>query len=300
MKEIKILLQEAELYRDQGLVLEAMEKYKIASEIILKSNKIKNRQNLIHVISKKMGSLEDDFAKKNKPVSDRMPKKTQELIKSKKFFSKKMTKDEAALEGAVNLARFGQYKRALKELKNLISVDSTRVNAAKNIIRCHMALSATDDAVDQYNTWITNDLFRNDQLEKVRFFLKSSLVKKGIKKALPELKKTSKPEHTDLDENEEDIPDITSIVIALDKGLKKDKVIELDVSFQTGNIINVIISGKEHERIKNLKVGFKLNDIQFFSPIAMFKGSGIVSNITNISSRPKNGDYSLEIKLVDI
>ncbi len=103
-----------------------------------------------------------------------------------------------------------------------------------------------------------------------------------------------------LDENEEDPPDITSIVIALDKGLKKDNVIELDVSFQTGNIINVIISSKEHVRIKNLKVGFKIDDIQFFSPIAMFKGSGIVSNITNISSGPKNGDYSLEIKLVDL
>lgn len=296
MKEIKTLLQEAEVYRDQGLVLEAMEKYKIASEIILKSNKIKNRQNLIHVISKKMGALENDFTKKNKPASRKMPKKTQELIKSKKFFSRKMTKDEAALEGAVNLARFGQYKRALKELKNLISVDSTRVNAAKNIIRCHMALSATDDAIDQYNTWITNELFRNDQLEKVRFFLNSNLEKKGIKKALPELKKTSIPEATDLDEDVEDIPDITSIVIGLDKG----KVIELDVSFQTGNIINVIISANEYKRIKNLKVGFKINDIQFFSPIAMFKGSGIVSSITNISSGPKNGNYSLEIKLVDI
>ncbi|MBT8350412.1 MAG: hypothetical protein KJO26_04150, partial [Deltaproteobacteria bacterium] len=180
--------------------------------------------------------------------------------------------------------------------KNLISVDSTRVNAAKNIIRCHMALSATDDAIDQYNTWITNELFRNDQLEKVRFFLNSNLEKKGIKKALPELKKTSIPEATDLDENVEDIPDITSIVIGLDKG----KVIELDVSFQTGNIINVIISGNEYKRIKNLKVGFKINDIQFFSPIAMFKGSGIVSSITDISSGPKNGNYSLEIKLVDI
>ena len=76
MKEIKTLLQEAELYRNQGLVQEAMEKYKIASELLLKSNKIKNRQNLIHVISKKMGALENDFAKKNKLASQKTPKKT--------------------------------------------------------------------------------------------------------------------------------------------------------------------------------------------------------------------------------
>ena len=92
MKEIKSLLQQAEVYRDQGLLQEAMEKYNIASELILKNNKIKNRQNLIHVISKKMGSLENDFKKKNKPASRKMPKKTQELIKSKKFFAKQKYK----------------------------------------------------------------------------------------------------------------------------------------------------------------------------------------------------------------
>ncbi len=300
MNKIKSLLQQAEVYRDQGLLQEAMEKYTTASELILKNNKIKNRQNLIHVISKKMGALENDFKKKNKPVSRKMPKKTQELIKSKKFFSKKMGKDEAALEGALNLAKFGQYKRALKELKNLISVDSIRVNAAKNIIRCHMAISAPDDAIDQYNKWISNNLFRNDQLEKVRFFLKSSLIKKGIKKTLPELKKALKPEHTDFEEEEEEVPDISSIVIIIDKGPQKGKEIELDVSFQTGNIVNVIMPGRDHERIKNLNIGFKINDIQFFSPIAIFKGSGIVSNMTHINSGPKKGDCSLDIKVVNI
>jgi len=300
MKEIKSLLQQAEVYRDQGLLQEAMEKYNIASELILKSNKIKNRQNLIHVISKKMGALENDFKKKNRPVSRTMPKKTQDLIKSKKFFSKKMGKDEAALEGALNLAKFGQYKRALKELQNLIGVDSIRINAAKNIIRCHMALSAPDDAINEYNKWISNNLFKNDQLEKVRFFLKNSLAKKGIKRTLPELKKTLKHEYPDFEEKEEEVPDISSIVIMLDKGPQKGRVIELDVSFQAGNIINVIMSGRDHGHMKNLNIGFKINDIQFFSPIAIFKGSGIVSNMTYINSGPKKGDCSLDIKVVNI
>ena len=293
-------MQQAEVYRNQGLFQEAMEKYNIASGLILKNNKIKNRQNLIHVISKKMGALENDFKKQNSPASRKMPKKTQELIKNKKNFPKKLKKDEEALEGALNLAKFGQYKRALKELQNLISVDSIRVNAAKNIIRCHMALSAPDDAIDQYNKWISNNLFRNDQLEKVRFFLKSSLVKKGTKRTLPELKKTSKPEYPDFEEKEEEVPDISSIVIILDKGPQKGKGIELDVSFQTGNIINVIMSGRDHERIKNLNIGFKINDIQFFSPIAIFKGSGLVSNMKYINSGPKKGDCSLDIKVVNI
>ena len=300
MKEIKSLLQEAEVYRDQGLLQEAMKKYNIASELILKNNKIKNRQNLLHVISQKMGALENDFKKKNKPVSRKKPKKTQELIKSKIKIPKKMGRGEAALEDAINLAKLGKYKRALKELQNLISVDSVRVNAAKNIIRCNMALSSPDDAIDQYNKWKSNNLFRNDQLEKVRFFLKSSLMKKGIERTLPELKKTSKPEYPDFEEKDEEVPDISSIVIILDKGSQKSKVIELDVSFQAGNIINVIMPGREHRRIKNLNIGFKISDIQFFSPIAIFKGSGIVSNMTYIRSGPKKGDCSLDIEVVNI
>jgi len=300
MKEIKSLLKEAEVYLEQELLQDAMEKYKIASELILKNNKIKNRQNLLHVISKKMSALENDFKKKNKSVSRKIPKKTQELIKNKNKFSKTMTRGESALEDAINLAKLGKYKRALKELQNLISVDSVRVNAAKNIIRCNMALSAPDDAIDQYNKWKSNNLFRNDQLEKVRFFLKSSLMKKGIERTLPEIEEKSIPEYSDFEEKDEEVPDISSIVIMLDKESQKGKVIELDVSFQAGNIINVIMSGREHGHFKNLNIGFKISDIQFFSPIAIFKGSGIVSNMTYIRSGPKKGDCSLDIKVVNI
>ncbi|MDY6793378.1 MAG: hypothetical protein SWH54_19090 [Thermodesulfobacteriota bacterium] len=299
MNTIKSLLQQAEVYRDQGLLQEAMEKYNIASELILKSNTIKNRQNLIHVISQKLGALESDFRKKNTPASPKMTKKTQEIIKNKKFFSRKMGKDEAALEGALNLAKFGQYKRALKELENLIRVESLRVNAAKNIVRCYMALSAPDDAIEQYNQWITSRLFRNDQLEQVRLFLKSSLEKKGIKKTLNEVKKTTKTEPLDLEENEEEVPDISSIVIMSNKGPQKGRAIELDVTFQQGNVINVMVPTGDQGRIKNLKVGFRIDDIQFFSPIAIFNGSGIVSNMTYIKSGPKKGDCSLDIKVVD-
>jgi len=298
MKEIKSLLREAEVYRDQELLQEAIEKYKIASELILKNDKIKNRQNLLHVISKKMGALEYDFKKKCGSVPRKMPEKTQELIKSKKELPRKTGRVDTSLEDAVNMVKSGQYKRALKELQNLISVDSVRVVAAKNIIRCNMGLFAPDNAIDQYNKWVSDKLFRDDQLKKVRSFLKNTLMKKGIKKDLPERKEIRKPQYHDFEEKDEEVPDISSIVINLNKGSRKAKAIELDVSSQSGNIINVIMSDKEHRHIKNLNIGFKITDIQFFSPIAIFNGSGIVSSMTQIKSGPKKGDYSLDIKVV--
>jgi hypothetical protein len=46
-----------------------------------------------------------------------------------------------------------------------------------------------------------------------------------------------------------------------------------------------------------LKVGTKLNDIEFYSPFAMFKGAGIVTSNTKIATGPKRGDFSLDIKV---
>jgi hypothetical protein len=73
--------------------------------------------------------------------------------------------------------------------------------------------------------------------------------------------------------------------------------VELDVSFQSGNVISLIISSKDEALIENMKVGVKLEDVHFYSPVAIFRGSGIVSAMTQIKSGPKKGDYSLDIKI---
>jgi len=102
----------------------------------------------------------------------------------------------------------------------------------------------------------------------------------------------------EIEEEAQEFIDISSIGITLDHGPEKGRVVELDVSFQSGNMINLIISSKDKAMIENFKAGDKLNGIQFYSPIAIFKGSGIVSANTQIDSGPKQGDYRLEIKIL--
>jgi hypothetical protein len=46
-----------------------------------------------------------------------------------------------------------------------------------------------------------------------------------------------------------------------------------------------------------MKEGDVLKDLQFFSPIAMFNGSGTVSAKSQIKSGPKQGDFCLDIKI---
>jgi len=71
----------------------------------------------------------------------------------------------------------------------------------------------------------------------------------------------------------------------------------MDVNFQSGNLLSIIVARKDAEMIEHLTEGSKLKDLQFFSPIAIFNGSGEVSAKSQIKSGPKQGDYCLDIKI---
>jgi len=81
-KQIKSFIQEAELYKSQGLFDEAKEKYLSIVEFIQKNEKIKKKQNLIDSISKKISALKKEIEKiETAPISTEMSKKMQSIIK---------------------------------------------------------------------------------------------------------------------------------------------------------------------------------------------------------------------------
>jgi hypothetical protein len=226
-----------------------------------------------------------------------MPPKVQDLVKNLFSFSHDKDEDKAALEGAITLAKFGQYDRALEEFNQLTKRDSLRVVACKNILRCCFSVYSPEEAVQRYKKWLKDDLYSTEQLQKIRLFLEDLLDKKGLDIQLPAV---PDGDEGPVDENrvDEDLIDISSIGITFDSGPQKGQMVEMEVSFQSGNMISLIVSSRDRELIENLKVGFRLNNVQFFSPIAIFQGSGIVLAKTKINSGPKRGDYSLDIKIV--
>jgi len=294
-EQIKLLLQEADLYRSQSLLNESIGKYTKAVELIQKNEQIKNKQNLIDGITKKKRVVEDELDKINKAPPPEVSSKIQDLILNKFAFS---GGDTANLEGIIALAKFGQYERALKEFNNLIKKDSLRVIAAKNIIRCHLALDAIEDAVSQFQEWLSSDAFTPAQLNKVRVFFESILEKKGADITLPQVKGPAEAGKPEIEEEEEEIIDINSIGITMESGPQKGQMVEFDVSFQAENMISLLISSKDKELIESLKVGVTLNNVQYFSSIAIFSGQGIVSDLTQIESGPRKGDYNLDINVV--
>ncbi len=305
-QRLKSLLQEAEIYRSQGLISEAYGKYQDAEKMVHSIANLKNKASLLNAIADKITALNFTIEKVEKgPTSPELSKKAQDLIKNLFAISENKDEDAAALDGAVVLAKFGQFDRAIEELNALLARDSIKVEAAKNILRCHLATAATQEAVDLYHQWHSKDTFQPNQLEQVRVYLEDALVKKGVAVDLPSPITTFEDVATEPqvggpvvdDGNDEEFLDITSIGITFESGPRKGKMVEFDVNFQSGNMLSLIISKQDQGLIEDLKAGMELRDIQFFSPIAIFNGSGVVSSKTLIKSGPKQGDYCLDIRI---
>jgi tetratricopeptide (TPR) repeat protein len=293
---IKKLLQEADLYKKHGLLEEARGKYTEAEQKIREHEKIQNKEKILKSIANKIRLLDSDTQRVEKgPSSPELSEKAQDLIQNLFSFSKSDSKEEAILEGAIALAKFGQFERALGEFNKLLDKESHRVMAAKNVLRCHIQLNSEDAAVDQYEDWVSKESFLPGQLEKVRLFLVEILKNKGIQRDLTTV--SIKEELVQEPEEEEEFIDISSIGIYFNFGPQKGKVVEFDVNFQSGNMLSLIISKNDVKTIEPMKEGDVLKDLQFFSPIAMFNGSGTVSAKSQIKSGPKQGDFCLDIKI---
>lgn len=295
--QIKTLLNEAEIYRSQGLFAEAKDKYSAASAMIGKIDKLKNKAGILKAISIKIQSLDEKSKRvETGPASPELSEKGQNLIKN--LFG------ETDMEKAVALAKFGQFERAVVEFEALLKDDVYRVDAGKNIIRCKLATASVDDAVDQYNRWLAGDLFTSRQLESVRSYLQPIVERKGIDKTLPVpdgMAPMPAPASGSIEfsmpDDDEEILDITSIGITFTSGSQKGKMVEFDVNFQSGRMLSLIISKNDKGIIEDLQNGEQLDDVQFYSPIAMFNGSAVVANKTIIKTGPKQGDYCLDLKI---
>jgi len=295
-ENVQKLLREAELYKKQGLLNEARDKFAQAEQMVQGHEKIQNKEKIVQGIRNKIKTLELDSQRVERgPSSPTLSNKAQDLIQKLFSFSKSESQEEAMLEGAIALAKFGQFERALGAFKELIDTDTHRVVAAKNILRCHIQLVSEDAAADQYENWVAEGNFPANQLEKIRVFLLEILKNKGLQRELTAV--SVKEEVVQEAEEEDELIDISSIGIYFNAGPAKGKIVEFDVNFQSGNMLSLIVSKKDAGTIESLNVDDTLSDLQFFSPIAMFNGSGVVAAKSQIKSGPKQGDFCLDIKI---
>ena len=116
---IESLLKEAEVYQTQGLLKESKVKYLEILEIIKNNNDLSKDKHLIDSVNNKIRSAEDALDEVDKePETAELSENVQNLITHLFAFSK--DNDLAAIEGAVALATFGQYEKALAEFQRLL------------------------------------------------------------------------------------------------------------------------------------------------------------------------------------
>jgi len=304
---IKALMNEAEIYQTQGLLDEAKDKYDDATALIRMSDELEDKQTWLSTVSEKITALGSDFARlKQAPRQPELSPKVQDLIKD--LFASQTEEDEdtARLEGAIALAKFGQLERALADFKELIKKDSLRVAAAKNILRVHIMNEEFDAAVAEYDDWLSSDLvFTSQQFESIRVFLQSILDRKRVDKRLQTVTSPTDAAavvkqvdvEPDKSPEEEDFLDITFLGLTIYKGPLEGRVMEFDVNFQRGNIVSIIVSGKDKELVETLEIGDKFTNLECSSVFAVFMAAGVITEKIRIDSGSKRGDFRVDIRI---
>ncbi len=96
---------------------------------------------------------------------------------------------------------------------------------------------------------------------------------------------------------DEEIIDINLISMTLQEGPRKGELVEFDVAFQTGNTVSFTVPADDEDLLEALKPGKRLMQMQCYSILAVFNGSGVVSGKTRITSGPKRGEYTLDVTI---
>jgi tetratricopeptide (TPR) repeat protein len=319
---IQSLFKEAEIYRQQGLLEESKAKYQDVMGLLEKNPNIKNRDQLLGALQKKVQAVSREVQELDEKLSpEQVPGNVQDLVKG--FFAepaKDKDQGAAAFKGAIALAQLRQFDRALAEFSRLLENEAMRVPAAKNVLKCHLAIKSVDAAVEQYEKWLEDELFANDELESVRVFFEELMTKKGMQVSLkrrqePAFEPESAPQEevTSLkmapsavemaaeaaaeEAVEEDQIEICSLEITPLAGPKKGIPIELDVSAQAGNKLHITVPAKDADYLEGIESGQHLDDLQFFSHFVMFRGGGVVLAKRKIEAGARKGDYNISIRM---
>ena len=143
-QHIKALAREAEIYRNQGLLSGAKQKYREILRFVQDHDRYSKDKKLIDAVNKKIRAIEENLSEVlEAPERPEVSEDVQILIQ--KLFSFSKDQHTSEMEGAVALAKFGQYEKALNEFKRLLQEGILPLDAAKNILRCHLTLSSPPD-----------------------------------------------------------------------------------------------------------------------------------------------------------
>jgi tetratricopeptide (TPR) repeat protein len=298
--KIKGILKQAEIYSTQGLFVEARDNYRSVIELLQTQPRVKDKEKLIHGLEAKVEAMEGRIRKVEgaapPPV---LSPEIQALIKRLFSFSQSEDPDHIALDEAVALTKFGQYASAMDEFEILLNRPQVRLSAAKNILRCHLAAQNIPAATDQYRRWLDDPRFDPELQAKLHGFLQALLEQKGEGADLPDPPNLLQSEMmpTLQIEAPDDVLDINAVRIQIPEGPSKGLYVDYDVSFQSGNVISILIPEVDTEVLKVLQLGEIISNVELTAAVAIFKGSAKVMAKNRIKIGPRSGYFNVDLKI---
>jgi len=299
-EKVKSLIKEAELYKSQGLLNEALDTYKRVKELIESTQNVKNKDSFLNKITNKIDKLYTQMETElSVPKPPTVSEEAQSVIKEMVTEDDPESKGSSSMASALALARFGQYEQAIEEFTRLLPQAPLRAEAAKNIVWCWIQQGEVDKALGRVKQWMVGNVLSLDEVNGVRSYFEDLVKKSGLdtKISSDKIQKNLEPES---EVEDQDILDINSTRFTLPRGSRKGETVELEISFQAGKYLKMLVSKKDKQFIESLSVGDQLTGMIFYSPMAIFSGTGYVSSNVTINAGPKKGDYSLEIKILNI
>jgi tetratricopeptide (TPR) repeat protein len=259
-ERILSLVREADLYHDHGLLAESKGKYTLALTLLKNEGTPAECDQILASVQEKLQKVDKDIAEvRAAPKTPVLSAELQGLIK--RVFSFSRTKEVAALEGATALAKFGQYEEALAELQKLLTQGTLPIVAARHIVRCYLSLCLPYAAIAQFKDWVSSETLSKEDLRYVREFLEEA------------------------------------VRIEIEEGDLKGESVEMDVVWQLGNMVRVVIPARRSDLSNALKIGKRIDRMQCYSPITVFTAQGIVSKKSKVEKGPNQGDYLLDITI---
>ncbi|MFO7931741.1 MAG: hypothetical protein ACQETG_04620 [Thermodesulfobacteriota bacterium] len=299
-EKIKQMIREAELYRSQGLINEALETYRSLEDLIRNNSRIKNRDSMLSKITSRINLLSKSSETLNSPGDPpELSERAQSLIKEMFSFDDPGVMGSAAMGGAISLAEFGQYKKAKQEFEALFDYDDLRLEAAGKILEYGLRHVPHEELRGIYGQWLSDSRFSENEIEKLGEMLRELLGPAGVEES-PAVYTDDQPQEHATEIDDDDILDISAVSFQLPSGPRQGEKVELEVNFQSGRRLNLIVPKQGRDTFNSLETGAKIHGVVFYSSVAIFSGMVSVSSKKEITAGPKQGDFSMDLEILRI
>jgi hypothetical protein len=289
-------IKEASVYQAHGLFSEAVQHYRRTLAMLEPAQDSPVKRKLTAYITEQLQMIQAEAARvsaleKSPQLSDRQQQVVQRSVGS----DKDPSSGEADFQVAATLMGFGQFNKALAGFHALLKTPAFGVRAAKNILRCLIAVGSIAMAARQYHQWLENEEIPEEDLNDICVFLEGILRRKGSDETLarPSARRSTAQAPSD----DSDPFDIMAVMLPVESGGGKDDPPAFDVTGQNGGLVSLIVPAAEKSVVARLKPGARVRKVGFFTPEALFFEDCVVSTRLRIDEGRRKEDFSVTMRL---